>query len=260
MVTLVAHLAAEHPVRPAGVGEDDREQHHRADQHEAQARLRRRRLLDAQRTRHHVREHADAQAEKGQREQAEGEQERRVEAEARDQALRDDLENAVLAFSMATDGNDAWLALRQRFKKRGFDLPERLYYDEGPFYVLQAAYSAKHGKPVACGHKNLMGLANSLFNLHKDALWAFSVMLGHYDRGRNLIANGNVEGWRKKRDQYREGWLLGDDAFEPDHRYDDLLAFLFPDAADQLRQSPGQSERLRRRRLASRLTPSGNIR
>ncbi|KAF1710181.1 DUF6035 family protein [Pseudoxanthomonas sacheonensis] len=176
------------------------------------------------------------------------EQERQAKREARDQVLRDALEAAVLNFSMADEGNDDWLEIRQRFLGRGFDLPPRLYYDEGPFYLLQAAYSAKHGKPVACGIKNLMGLANSLFNLHKDALWVFSVMLRHFDRGHDLTANGNVDGWKKKRDEYREGWFLGDPTFEPNRRYDNLLAFLFPDAAHALRQSPSLVETLRRRR------------
>lgn len=176
---------------------------------------------------------------------------RQAAIEAHDQTLREELEQAMLTFSMATDGNDNWLALRRRFKARRFDLPARLYDDEGPFYLLQAAYSAKHGKPVACGIKNLMGLANSLFNLHKDTLWVFSVMLGHFDRGRDLTANGNVGGWKKKRDQYREGWFRGEEAFEPNRRYDNLLTFLFPDAADALRQSPGRVEFLRRERQSN---------
>ncbi|MEO6922944.1 MAG: DUF6035 family protein [Bryocella sp.] len=178
-------------------------------------------------------------------------QARRAEIEARDQALRNELEAALLGFSMATDGDDQWMALRCRFRSRGFDLPERLYYDEGPFYLLQAAYSAKHGKPVACKIKNLMGLANSLFNLHKDTLWVFSIMLGHFDRARDLIANGNIDGWKKKRDEYREGWLQADEAFEPNRHYDDLLTFLFPDVASKLRQSPGQIEARRRQHMKS---------
>ena len=179
------------------------------------------------------------------------EQERQAEVEARDQSLRDALEEAVLSFSRANDGDADWLEVRRLFRERGFELPERLYYDDGPFYLLQAAYSAKHGKPVACGIKNLMGLANSLFNLHKDALWVFSVMLGHFDRSRDLTANGNVDGWMKKRDEYREGWFLGDPTFEPNRRYDNLLAFLFPDAAHALRQSPSLVETLRRQRSSA---------
>lgn len=74
--------------------------------------------------------------------------------------------------------------------RRGGDLPRRLYHDDGPFYLLQAAYSAKHGKPVVRKLMNLMSLANDLFQLHQDTLWIFSVILGHFERGREPIANG----------------------------------------------------------------------
>lgn len=129
----------------------------------------------------------------------------------------------------------------------GFELPPRLYGGDGLFYLLQAAYSAKHGKPVASGLPNLMGLAHSLFDRHKEALWVFSVMLGHFSRSRNLTANGNIIAWKKKRDQYRAGWRKGDAMFAPNRRYDDLLAFLFPDAAERLKQSPGVAEAQRRK-------------
>ena len=81
-------------------------------------------------------------------------------------------------------------------------------------------------------------------------MWVLSVMLGHFDRRAALEANGDVNGWKKKRDQYREGWFQGDPAFEPNRRYDPLLAFLFPEAAEKLKRSAGQTERFRRQRLA----------
>lgn len=179
------------------------------------------------------------------------EQVQRDRLEARDQALRNALEEAVLGFSSEKDGSLQWLTLRRRFKALGLELPLRLYGADGPFYLLQAAYSAKHGKPMASGLPNLMGMAHSLFDRHKEALWVFSVMLGHFDRTQEFAAHGNVIGWKKKRDRYREGWERGDDLYAPNRRYDDLLAFLFPDAADKLRQSPGLAERLRRERLSA---------
>ena len=180
------------------------------------------------------------------------ERDRQQAIAAQDQALREDLENAVLSFSKLNDGNAEWQALRRRFKVRGFELPEKLYSDAGPFYLLQAAYSAKHGRPVACGIKNLMGLANSLFNLHKDTLWVFAVMLDHFGHGETMMDQGNKQLWLEKRNQCREGWFHGDPAFESNRRYDPLLAFLFPEAAEKLKRSAGQTERFRRQRLASK--------
>ncbi|MCS4280776.1 DUF6035 family protein [Stenotrophomonas rhizophila] len=183
------------------------------------------------------------------------EQEQHARREARDQALREAMEAAVVGFARQTDGSPQWLTLRRRFKEVGLELPQALYGGDGPFYHLQAAYSAKHGKPVACRLPNLMGLAHNLFDRHKSALWAFSVMLGHFNRTTDFAANGNVEGWKKKRDLYREGWDRGDDLYAPDRRYDDLLAFLFPDAAESLRRSPGLVERLRRQRSSGIRSP-----
>lgn len=179
----------------------------------------------------------------------EREQQRCAAKEASDQALRDDLEAAVLNFSFDTDGGPEWLDIRRRFRDRGFELPERLYGNKGPFYLLQAAFSAKRGKPVGCKIANLMGLAKNLFTAHKDTLWVFSVMMRHFDRGRDLTARGDVKDWMTKRDKYREGWFQRDREFDPNRRYDDLLVFLFPSAAQTLLQSPAQAEVLRRQSL-----------
>jgi len=130
----------------------------------------------------------------------------RDQRRARDEALREALEAAVIGVSRQTDGNLQWLTLRRRFKEVGLELPQALYRGDGPFYHLQAVYSAKHGKPVACRLPNLMGLAHNLFDRHKGTLWVFSVMLGHFNRTAEFAAHGNVEGWKKKRDLYREGW------------------------------------------------------
>lgn len=164
----------------------------------------------------------------------------RTRQAARDQALRHALEDTMISFSMGTDGKLPWLTLRRRFKELGFELPTRLASDDSLLYLLQAAYSAKHGRPIASRLPNLMALAHNLFDRHKEALWVFSIMMGHFARARELTANGNVAGWKRKRDSYRKGWELGEDAYAPCRRYDDLLAFLFPEAAARLMQSPAR--------------------
>jgi hypothetical protein len=160
--------------------------------------------------------------------------------------LRDELESFVVNFDRMEDGGAAWQGLRLQFSQRGIALPTRLYGKDGPFYLLQAAYSAKRGEPVACRLNNLMALAQNNFARHKDVLWVMSVMFGHFDRARDLIAHGNVAGWRANVAQYRQGWLDGNPPYAPDRRYDDLLAFLFPAVAAALRRSPSEVEALRR--------------
>ena len=108
------------------------------------------------------------------------------------------------------------------------------------FPLLQAAYSAKAGRPVACGQTHLIELANTLYNSHKPSLWVFSVLMRHYDRAELLLAHGNKKAWLDKVKGYREAWLNNDPTYAPDRRYDELLAFLFPGAGDELRTSPAQ--------------------
>ena len=158
--------------------------------------------------------------------------------EAVDAPLRQLMEEMVLGYPDHADEAASWNNVRERFGQRGFDLPEHFYYNDGLFPILQAAYSAKEGRPVACRQTHLIELANTLFNSYKRSLWVFSVMMGHYDRAALLLSRGSKEAWLGKVRKYRDGWLNNDREYAPDHRYDDLLAFLFPDAAEKIRKQP----------------------
>jgi hypothetical protein len=82
--------------------------------------------------------------------------------------------------------------------------------------VLQASYSAKEGRPVACRQTHLIELANTLFNSYKRSLWVFSVMMGHYDRAALMLARGSKEAWLGKVRRYYDGWLNNDPEYAPD--------------------------------------------
>src|ERR1700687_617645 len=73
-----SHLAAEYPIGPRRVTENQRYQHGHADQHEELAALRRRRLPDGDALRHDIGIHADAKSGIGQQEQRQGQEERLV--------------------------------------------------------------------------------------------------------------------------------------------------------------------------------------
>ena len=154
-----------------------------------------------------------------------------------DPALRDLMETFFRGFPNHVNNQEFWSLVRARFQRRGFDLPEHVKYDP-VFPVLQAAYSAKLGRPVGCEQRYLIELANTLFNSHKPALWAFSVMMSYYDRGALLRERGDRHAWSEKVRQYHQAWLDGDQDFVPEARFADLLVFLFPEAAIALRQSP----------------------
>lgn len=157
------------------------------------------------------------------------------QVQAQDQELRDELEALFAAFRKDWEKNKhRWAPLRARFKRREFQLPDEIYRANGPFYLLMAAYSAKRGEVVACNLDNFMSLANNLYDRHKDALWVFSVMMKHYNRIQEMREHGDMKKWLKRRDAYQHAWKSRDPAFAPDRRFDDLLAFLFPDAPADL--------------------------
>lgn len=176
-----------------------------------------------------------------------GDEDRLNAQEALDTSLRQLMDEMVLGYADDTQASASWENVRDQFGARGFDLPDHFYYNDGLFPILQAAYSAREGRPVACRQTHLIELANTLFNSHKPSLLVFSVMMGHYERGALLVSRGNKEEWLKKVRKYHIGWLDGDPQYVPDSRYNDLLAFLFPEAAEKLRMLPTEVIARRRR-------------
>lgn len=154
-----------------------------------------------------------------------------------DEALRQIMLEFMVGFPYNISNTDLWAVLRPRFRFRGFSLPEHPRFDP-LFPALQAAYSAQAGRPVGGDQKYLIELANTLFNSHKPALWIFSVMMAHFNRGGMFRLNGDQKAWAEKVRQYRQAWLDDDEAYRPIQAHIELIAFLFPEAAETLRQSP----------------------
>lgn len=174
-----------------------------------------------------------------------------------DEALRALMEEFMRGFPNHVNNRDFWATVRARFHQRGFELPEHVKYDP-VFPVLQAAYSAKLGRPVGCDQTYLIQLANTLFNSHKPALWVFSAMMAHYDRGQLLLERGDRRAWLGKVKEYHQAWIDGQPEYVPNSRFTDLLVFLFPDAEAALRESP-PAYVARKRATSSRSTapPAG---
>src|SRR5205814_8154903 len=78
IAALGPHLAAEYPIGPGGITQNQRYQHGNPDQQEAQTVLRRRRLPDRDALRHDIGIHADAESGIGQREQRQRQKERLI--------------------------------------------------------------------------------------------------------------------------------------------------------------------------------------
>ncbi|MGJ4727751.1 DUF6035 family protein [Luteimonas sp. SDU101] len=154
-----------------------------------------------------------------------------------DEALRQIMAEFMRGFPYHVSNTDLWAVLRPRFKRRGFELPKHVKFDP-IFPALQAAYSAQAGRPVGGDQQFLIQLANTLYNSHKPALWIFSVMMAHYNRGTLFRLNGDQKAWAEKVKTYRQAWLDDDETYRPIQAHIDLIAFLFPEAAKALRQSP----------------------
>ena len=162
-----------------------------------------------------------------------------------DNALRSLMEDFMRGFPNHVNNQEFWSVVRARFQRRGFDLPEHVKYDP-VFPVLQAAYSAKLGRPVGCEQRYLIELANTLFNSHKPALWAFSVMMSFYDRGALLLERGDRKAWSDKVRKYHQAWIDGDQDFLPEQRHTELLIFLLPETEAALRQPSAEYVKNRR--------------
>src|SRR3546814_18828635 len=83
MITILADLAAEDPVGPGGVAEDQRDQHDRAYEHEYLAAFRRGRLPDRDAARNDVRPHRDGEPDHRQGANDESDQDRRPSQDER---------------------------------------------------------------------------------------------------------------------------------------------------------------------------------
>lgn len=130
-----------------------------------------------------------------------------------------------------------WNALRKAFDEVGLKLT--IYPGaEGSETLLNALYSAKHGRIVGWNYKKFIEIAHRIAGGHKPYLWAFRLALAAYGR-RDLILCEDQSGlWRKKVERYKPLMDQGSSEYLPDHRFDGLVAFLFPEIADRLGKYP----------------------
>lgn len=131
-----------------------------------------------------------------------------------------------------------WAALANKLKAFGIHLPKYLSEDDDLRFYLQAAYSAKLGRPVASSHENMVRYGHHIVDKRKGALWAFRLLLGAYDRVDQMRKHDPKGNWAKKAQFYRESMRAGDTTFAPDRRHEKLICFLFPEIADDLVRNP----------------------
>lgn len=134
---------------------------------------------------------------------------------------------------------ELWTDLVDRFEARGIELPTHPGMGRGLYSLLDTLYSVREGRSIGWRYDdNLVKLAHNLFERHKGQLWIFKLMLAAHDRGAQIKREDASRKWRAKVPIYREAWAAGDEDFDHDDAWDDLVAFLFPEIAKDLRSTP----------------------
>lgn len=163
---------------------------------------------------------------------------KRCLADATDGPLREDFRRFWLKLSASYDDSQ-WHSLQARFAERGVSLPRYPSGSSGPMALLDTLYTAREGHPVGWRYENVVKVAHHVFDKHKGHLWAFKLMLSAHGRGAQILAEDTTRNWcGKKVKTYLAAWASGAPEFAPDRTYDDLVAFLFPEIADDLRTAP----------------------
>jgi hypothetical protein len=130
-----------------------------------------------------------------------------------------------------------------RFAELGLTLPRYPSDALGFRALLDTLYSAKEGRPVGWGYADLVKVAHHIFDKHKGYLWAFKLMLVAHNRGGMIREQDVTRNWREKKVKaYLAAWadptLEGAEGFVPDRRFDNLVAFLFPEIAGEIYKAP----------------------
>jgi hypothetical protein len=123
----------------------------------------------------------------------------------------------------------AWSYLCSAFRARGIPLPKNPYNGDGPMHLLNALYSAKHGRPVGWRFKKLIEVAHRVHDGYKNCLPAFRLALAAYGRAAQIEAEDISGKWRIKVERYRPLIKSGSPEYAPERRFDRLIAFLFPE-------------------------------
>jgi hypothetical protein len=162
--------------------------------------------------------------------------------EVADWPLREDFRDFWTSTSKVFD-DGKWTALRKRFAERSIVLPRYPSDTYGLQALLDTLYTAREGHPVGWGYDNLVKCAHHVFDRHKGFLWAFKLVLSANGMGGLIREQDETRNWRNNKVKaYLAAWADpnadGADAFAPDRRFDDLVSFLFPEIANDLRKNP----------------------
>ncbi len=122
-----------------------------------------------------------------------------------------------------------WGWLQNQLANRSISLPDNPYDGDGLAFLLDALYSAKHGRPIGWRHKKLIEVAHRVEGSYKSFLRAFRSALSAYGRADQIRQEDMSGKWRRKVKTYRPLINAEDKLYEPNRGFDALVSFLFPE-------------------------------
>ena len=144
------------------------------------------------------------------------------------QQLREEFEQAWLQPERdSSDVATAWKHFYSGIHRHGVRL--RDYSGPPPSALVDALYSAKHGRVVGWRYKKFIEVAHRVASAHPCFLSLFRRALHEYDRGGQLSAEDRSNKWAERVKVYRAGMKRGDAEYVPDAQFDESIILLFPE-------------------------------
>jgi len=120
-----------------------------------------------------------------------------------------------------------WAELRRALAAEGVELPQ--YPNHVPRTLLNALYSAKHGRVIGWRFKTFIEVAHRVEPAHRRYLHYFRRALAAYDRADQLRAEDKSGKWALKVKHYKAQMQINDPAYTPDTSDMKLVVLLFPE-------------------------------
>lgn len=147
---------------------------------------------------------------------------------AKDVWLRENFEKAWLAWTSGeADIDKEWGKFYQQFKVIGVPLP--FYPHQLHQILVNALYSAKHGRVIGWRYTHFVEVAHRIATGHKSYLLLFRHALQVYGRAKQIESEDKSGKWRARVAQYKTSIRAGDSSYAPDTTHYEVLAFLFPE-------------------------------
>lgn len=142
--------------------------------------------------------------------------------------VRDAFETAWIADARySRNSPKLWQDFYRGLRKAGVSPPN---YPQNPHDILiNALYSAKHGRVIGWGYNKLIEVAHRIAGGHPQYLRVFGRALTLYGRSDQIRAEDKSGLWKQKMLKLRPALRAKAQEYEHDFRYDEILGILFPE-------------------------------